>query len=101
MTDGYSISGSQAKSVALKPAGTFSGGNRFSVCGPVRAGSCAETATAARNTAAERRPRGMAAVPGGRWECNRSLVAKQQSAAGVQGETQSGSLTFRELRREH
>src|SRR5882762_9608120 len=35
MTDGYSMSGSQAKSVALKPGGTLSGGKRFSVAGPV------------------------------------------------------------------
>src|SRR5687767_11472929 len=35
MTDGYSMSGSQAKSVALKPGGSFSGGKRFSVAGPV------------------------------------------------------------------
>src|SRR5438094_3330861 len=42
MTDGYSMSGSQAKSVALNPAGTFSGGKRFSVSGPVLFGSPAE-----------------------------------------------------------
>src|SRR5262245_38757552 len=36
MTEGYSMSGSQANRVALKPAGTLSGGNRFSVAGPVR-----------------------------------------------------------------
>src|SRR5438046_1105674 len=36
MTEGYSISGSQANSVALKPGGTFSGGKRFSVAGPGR-----------------------------------------------------------------
>src|SRR5262245_38794273 len=41
MTDGYSMSGSHAKSVALKPAGTFSGGKRFSVGGPTRGGSSA------------------------------------------------------------
>src|SRR5579864_3681075 len=41
MTDGYSMSGSQAKRVALKPGGTLSGGKRFSVCGPVRGGSAA------------------------------------------------------------
>src|SRR6266480_3950259 len=35
MTDGYSIMGSQANSVALKPAGTLSGGKRFSVAGPI------------------------------------------------------------------
>src|SRR6516165_2097315 len=39
MAEGYSMSGSQANSVALKPAGTFRGGKRFSVCGPVRGGS--------------------------------------------------------------
>src|SRR5262245_53180371 len=39
ITEGYSISGSQAKSVTLKPGGTFNGGNRFSVCGPVFGGS--------------------------------------------------------------
>jgi len=38
-TEGYSINGSQAKRVALNCAGTVSGGNRFSVSGPVRAGS--------------------------------------------------------------
>src|SRR5258708_6858903 len=38
MTEGYSISGSHAKSVALKPAGTRSGGKRLSVCGPVCGG---------------------------------------------------------------
>ena len=32
------MSGSQANSVALNPAGTFSGGKRFSVSGPVRGG---------------------------------------------------------------
>src|ERR1700722_11896640 len=47
MTDGYSMSGSQANSVALKPGGTFSGGKRFSVAGPVGAG-----APASRNTMA-------------------------------------------------
>src|SRR6516165_10356363 len=39
MTDGYSISGSQAKSVALKPGGTLRGGKRFSVSGPLFGGS--------------------------------------------------------------
>ena len=39
------MSGSQANSVALKPAGTFSGGKRFSVCGPVRASSSARSKT--------------------------------------------------------
>ncbi len=38
ITEGYSISGSQANSVALKPGGTFSGGKRFSVAGPVDGG---------------------------------------------------------------
>src|SRR5947199_10725924 len=42
-TEGYSISGSHAKSVALNCGGTFRGGNRFSVSGPVRAGSWAAT----------------------------------------------------------
>src|ERR1043165_1331888 len=34
-TEGYSISGSQARSVALNSGGTLRGGNRFSVSGPV------------------------------------------------------------------
>src|SRR5262249_27616398 len=34
ITEGYSMSGSQAKRVALNPAGTTSGGKRDSVCGP-------------------------------------------------------------------
>jgi hypothetical protein len=38
------MSGSQAKRVALKPGGTLSGGNRFSVAGPVRGGSWAARA---------------------------------------------------------
>src|SRR5688500_14446899 len=38
-TEGYSIRGSHAKSVALNCGGTLSGGNRFSVSGPVPAGS--------------------------------------------------------------
>src|SRR5262245_41809845 len=38
-TEGYSISGSHAKSVALNCGGTLSGGKRFSVSGPVRTGS--------------------------------------------------------------
>src|SRR5262245_25974486 len=33
------MSGSHANSVALNPGGTLSGGNRFSVCGPVFGGS--------------------------------------------------------------
>ena len=37
-TEGYSISGSHAKSVVLNCGGTLIGGNRFSVSGPVRAG---------------------------------------------------------------
>jgi len=40
-TEGYSIKGSQAKSVALNCGGSLSDGNRFSVSGPVRAGSSA------------------------------------------------------------
>src|SRR2546426_7548227 len=47
MTEGYSMRGSQAKSVAVKPSGTFSGGKRCSVLGPVTGGAspAAETAT--------------------------------------------------------
>src|SRR4051794_41375442 len=37
--EGYSTIGSQANRVALKPGGTFSGGNRFSDSGPGRGGS--------------------------------------------------------------
>src|SRR5437899_484866 len=44
-TEGYSISGSHAKSVALNCGGTFSAGNRFSVSGPVRVGSWAAART--------------------------------------------------------
>src|SRR6516162_8853709 len=36
MAEGYSMKGSQANSVALKPAGSCKGGKRFSVAGPVR-----------------------------------------------------------------
>src|SRR5262245_21599300 len=39
MTEGYSMNGSQAKSVALNPGGSFSGGNRFSVAGPTTGSS--------------------------------------------------------------
>src|SRR5688572_12448079 len=52
MTDGYSISGSQAKSVALNPGGRRSGGKRFSVAGPVFAGSSARSAGSARASSA-------------------------------------------------
>src|SRR2546428_794907 len=38
-TEGYSISGSQAKSVALNCGGTLRGGKRLSVSGPIRAAS--------------------------------------------------------------
>src|SRR5262245_34773975 len=40
-TEGYSMRGSQAKSVALKFGGTLIGGNRFFVSGPVRTASLA------------------------------------------------------------
>src|SRR5262245_49373374 len=50
MTDGYSMSGSQANSVALKPAGTSRGGKRFSVAGPVW--GCWAAARAKKPTAA-------------------------------------------------
>src|SRR5438477_6235527 len=36
MTEGYSMNGSQANSVALNPGGSLRGGKRFSVRGPVR-----------------------------------------------------------------
>src|SRR5262249_46361690 len=49
ITDGYSTMGSQANSVALNPAGTWSGGKRFSVCGPVFAGSAANAGSATRS----------------------------------------------------
>src|SRR5262245_54982986 len=38
MTEGYSMRGSQANRVALKPGASFRGGNRFSVAGPVCGG---------------------------------------------------------------
>src|SRR5207247_171929 len=57
MTEGYSMSGSQANSVALKPAGTLSGGKRFSVRGPVRGGSSPRRA--ATQLARKRRQSGM------------------------------------------
>src|SRR5205809_1113222 len=40
-TEGYSIRGSHAKSMALNCGGTLIGGNRFSVSGPVRTASWA------------------------------------------------------------
>src|SRR6266542_3585286 len=40
-TEGYSINGSQAKSVALNPGGILRGGNRISVSRPVRIDSWA------------------------------------------------------------
>ena len=52
MAEGYSTSGSQANSVALNPGGTFSGGKRFSVSGPVFGGSFPARGSQARATRA-------------------------------------------------
>src|SRR5262245_47209216 len=50
IAEGYSINGSQAKSVAVNSAGTLRSGNRFSVSGPVRVGfSAAPSRGTARN----------------------------------------------------
>jgi hypothetical protein len=46
MTDGYSMSGSQANRLALNPGGTLSGGKRFSVAGPVCGGPPPKTSAA-------------------------------------------------------
>src|SRR5262245_23453710 len=46
MTDGYSMNGSQANSVARNPGGNLRAGNRFSVCGPVRGSSAPPSASA-------------------------------------------------------
>src|SRR5947208_722251 len=50
MTEGYSINGSQAKSVAWNPGGSFKGGKRFSVAGPERGPSPARPANALART---------------------------------------------------
>src|SRR5262249_52516100 len=47
MTDGYSMNGSQANSVARNPDGNLRGGKRFSAWGPVGGFSALATANAA------------------------------------------------------
>src|SRR5262245_6929458 len=60
ITEGYSMSGSQANSVALNPAGTTSGGKRFSVVGPVSAGT--SSARSKRATSARGRVMGVSST---------------------------------------
>src|SRR5262245_18235176 len=50
MTDGYSMNGSQANNVVLNPAGSLSGGKRFSVSGPVSGRSSPRPANAPTRT---------------------------------------------------
>src|SRR5262245_55444162 len=64
MTEGYSMNGSQAKSVALNPGGSLSGGKRFSVRGPVWGPSPpppANAATRTRGPSASNQRRGVTA----------------------------------------
>src|SRR5262245_21644749 len=56
MADGYSMSGSQANRVALNPSGSLSGGNRFSVSGPVCGGLTCASAPAETSAKRQTKP---------------------------------------------
>src|SRR5689334_15879312 len=86
MAEGYSMSGSQANRVTLKPFGTFSGGKRFSVCGPVRAGSS---------------PLTLPSPPGGEGRVKGSKITPRKAAAQVPGRNRPSVVNFMELPREH
>src|SRR6185295_14946485 len=74
-TEGYSIRGSHAKSVALNCGGTLIGGNRFSVSGPVRTASWAD----ARLT---------------RVATNRSILTRKSGAGLIQESRNANGFTL-------
>src|SRR5579871_2756775 len=100
MTEGYSMSGSQANSVALNPAGTFSGGKRFSVCGPVRGGSSPRsgaTPSTAKKQIPERKRRYGVVVMGSLSNGRQEAVGRRQEAGGRGARSPPGVAYLRNL----